>query len=164
MNPGRMNLGMVEAGHYLLENVYLAGNFTILLKIPPPACPSPSPSFYHPPPPPAAPLPAIPGFFSDRCFRTLSFYQALAELMLGTFAACRCHLQEVSPFLLIQSNFLTYFLLFSSLHLFLFEVLFVVFSRDRTAWILVTTGKIPNGTSREGMFALAFVLEKPVCA
>lgn len=40
MNLGGMCLGMVEAEHYLLENVYLAGNFTILLKsFPKPAGP-----------------------------------------------------------------------------------------------------------------------------
>lgn len=44
MNPGRMSLGMVEAGHYLLENVYLAGNFTILLKIPPQPAHPPAPA------------------------------------------------------------------------------------------------------------------------
>lgn len=49
MNPGRMSLGMVEAGHYLLENVYLAGNFTILLKIFSLSLPIPQPQLLPPP-------------------------------------------------------------------------------------------------------------------
>lgn len=54
MNPGRMSLGMVEAGHYLLENMYLAGNFTILLKIFSLSLPIPQPQLLPPPTTPSS--------------------------------------------------------------------------------------------------------------
>lgn len=163
MSLGRMSLGPVQAGALSVRECVLGWELHSSLKSF--AEPAHPPASANPPlmGPSSTPFPAIPGFFSDHCFRTPSVYCTLGEGILSSLLG-----MQVSPPWGPPPSFpskVTFWPVpFPLQGTFLFEVSFVASLWDRTVWIPVTTSQIPDGTSREGMFALASVWVVPVYA
>lgn len=92
MSLGRMSLGPVQAGALSVRECVLGWELHSLLKsFSEPAHP---PASTNPPltGPSSTPFPAVPDFFSDHRFRTLSVYHALAEGILSSLLG-----MQVSP-------------------------------------------------------------------
>lgn len=153
---------------YLLKNVYLSGNFSILLKSSPEPAYSLSLSLYDPHPSPPAPhwpqqdpLPcSYMVSFQITVFWTLPsfFTKLLLDWCWGVFSVFRCHLQP-PPFLPTQSNFLTYLILFSVYHASVFYLKFSVLPPQEielSGLLLPLPNSLTKRPVKEELFWLVF--------